>query len=370
MVALCHDVVPGCWLWDCDLTERYATSPFLLFWMIIYILIFYTEFSLKVKPFFRFLLVASRLSDRLQIYDHEAKQGLYKWAPKESSCRDTALDTDHPTQSPHTASAMALLVTAHYFWETALIMVVHFPCWNWLSVPCPREVAGQVPPHSSCPLYGEKCLSPGIMCDGICAKCWQQWGSGNLQDKRHFLQVRLLLLRRWCKTVYFIRYLFKSFNYISCFHSLYFKGIIVWLNERLPPANFIVQTAWSSLGLKYISRSGLNVCGKWRETLETKEALTQVLKMSVHTLAFSKIANDPLKTVHCSMLIKWFTINKILLWPYQGKYQKSQNPVIAHLGKFRFSTGRLGLPKSISLLHINVAVAKIINLWNLKLTGL
>lgn len=102
-------------------------------------------------------------------------------------------------------------------------------------------------------------------------------GSGSLQDKRHFLQVRLLLLRRWCKTVYFIRYLFKSFNYISCFHSLYSKGTIVWLNERLPPANFIVQTAWSSLGLKHISRSGLNVCGKWRETLETKEALIQIL---------------------------------------------------------------------------------------------
>lgn len=103
-------------------------------------------------------------------------------------------------------------------------------------------------------------------------------GSGSLQDKRHFLKVRLLLLLRWCETVHFIRYLFKSFNYhISCFHSLYSKGTIVWLNERLPPANFIVQTAWSSLCLKYISRSELNVCGKWRETLETKGALTQVL---------------------------------------------------------------------------------------------
>lgn len=103
-------------------------------------------------------------------------------------------------------------------------------------------------------------------------------GSASLQGKRHFLKVRLLLLLRWCETVYFIRYLFKSFNYhISCFQSLYSEGTIVRLNERLPPANFVVQTAWSSLCLKYKSRSGLNACGKRRETLETKGALTQVL---------------------------------------------------------------------------------------------
>lgn len=145
----------------------------------------------------------------------------------------------------------------------------------------------------------------------------------------------------------FKRYLFKSLNYfISCFHSLYYKGTILWLNERLPLANFIIQTAWSSLLLKYISKSGLNVYGKWRDTLETKGALVYVLffESFVQTFTLSKVANDHLETENNDN-------NKVLLYSLQcwsndftivyhchtfafaisRKSQKSQNFVIAHL---------------------------------------
>lgn len=44
------------------------------------------------------------------------------------------------------------------------------------------------------PPSGKESLSPAVMYGWTRAKCWQLWSSGTLQDKMHFLKVRLLLL--------------------------------------------------------------------------------------------------------------------------------------------------------------------------------
>lgn len=94
------------------------------------------------------------------------------------------------------------------------------------------------------------------------------------KKKGTFYKLRLLLFPRWCETVYFIRSLFKSFNYhISCSHSLYCKGTIVWLGWKIASCQFpCTNSPERSLPQIHIQKRA-----EWAWDVETKRALTQGL---------------------------------------------------------------------------------------------
>lgn len=132
------------------------------------------ETSLEVKQFFRFLLIIPRLSERLQIpvapsdYDREVRCGAYKRTPKESSSRHKALNAAQPTRGPHITAPVALAVTAHDFWETALVSGCRSLLPSWLRcVSCRRlDVL----------LAGRSAFHQALRYGWACAGCWQQWG--------------------------------------------------------------------------------------------------------------------------------------------------------------------------------------------------
>lgn len=142
------------------------------------------------KTFLQISFDCSRLSERLQIpaapSGCEVQCGAYKRTSEESSGSPKALNAAQPARAPHIAAPVALAVTALGFWETAPVSGFWslFPSWLQCMWRWRLDVllAGRSP---FIKLWGMAGHGRGAGSSG---------GSGSLQEKRHFLQVKITFI--------------------------------------------------------------------------------------------------------------------------------------------------------------------------------